>query len=106
MIDRRGKNQVGAKNPNWKGGRHWHKQSGHWLILVEGHYVQEHRHIAETLIGRKLDSKEVVHHINLDHTDNRPENIQVMLRSDHIALHNRLDPRHINRERDRTGRFK
>jgi len=46
-----------------------------------------YRAIAEEIVGRKLKSNEVVHHINGDRTDNRPENLQVMTKSEHHRLH-------------------
>ena len=47
----------------------------------------EHRRVMESVLGRKLTSDEIVHHKNHDKRDNRPENLEVMSRQEHIAEH-------------------
>lgn len=54
---------------------------------TESKYVAEHRLIAEKKISRILRSYEVVHHINKDKLDNRPNNLEVMTASEHNRLH-------------------
>ena len=50
-------------------------------------YVLLHRIVMENHLGRLLGDDEIIHHINHDKLDNRIENLQVMLKSEHTRLH-------------------
>jgi len=53
----------------------------------QGKAVRVHRLVAEQLLSRPLASGEVVHHINGDRHDNRPENLCVLpSQGHHMAL--------------------
>lgn len=51
------------------------------------YFEQEHRHIMEEYLGRKLNKNEVVHHINGNKIDNRIENLQIMDKREHARMH-------------------
>ena len=65
---------------------------GYKLIYMPEHpnakrgYIQEHRYVMEQKVGRLLTPEEVVHHMNHVKTDNRPENLQLMMKRDHDKL--------------------
>lgn len=54
-----------------------------------------HRYLIEKEIGRKLSSKELVHHKNGDKQDNRIENLEILTRAEHIAKHPEILKRFI-----------
>ena len=88
------KRNTGPQHKDWKGGRK-KTQAGYVYVLAKDHprqqdgYVFEHIVVLEQHLGRLLNDKEVVHHINQIRDDNRLENLCLMFRSDHTSLHHK-----------------
>lgn len=52
----------------------------------------DHRLVMEKMIGRKLKPEEVVHHINCNRRDNRPENLMLFKsNAEHIKHHRKIE---------------
>lgn len=87
----------GAGNSNWRGGIARAGQDGRYRALyLPDHpganalgYVLEHRVVMERHLGRYLTADEIVHHLNEDPADNRTENLEVMGKPEHTAMHSR-----------------
>jgi len=60
--------------------------------LTSTHYRKvrgqhEHRLVAEQKYGRVLGPDDIVHHVDGNKRNNHPDNLQLMTRSEHIAVH-------------------
>lgn len=80
------------KNPNWNGGQFI--RSGYNIIRVEDDhpyahkgYMKKARYVMEQQLGRYLDTKEYVHHINGNKQDDRIENLKLTNMVDHAKTH-------------------
>ena len=75
-----------------KGGRKW-------VYALENGSMLEYRAMIESVIGRKLLSSEIIHHIDGNPSNNSIENLQIMSQSEHAKLHNQT------KKRNALGRF-
>ena len=80
--------RYGAENNRFNHGLCFMKQQGRWLVCGrDGTVLLFSRAVMAAEIGRLLTSQEIVHHINEDTTDDRPANLQITTRAEHINMH-------------------
>jgi hypothetical protein len=94
------RDQRGAKNSSWKGGRIV-DGAGYILVLARDHhrancrgYVREHVLVMEEKLGRRLvwfgasdPRTEIVHHKNRDKKNNHPDNLDIESFASHAEEH-------------------
>lgn len=82
---------FGVNAPHWKNGKSI-DTDGYILVNIGPNsnvsdYIPEHRLVWEQVNNKKLPKGWLVHHLNGIKTDNRPENLIAMSRSDHARRH-------------------
>lgn len=97
---------VSTKTPKRKDAKGFYKNNGYVLRLVSEHpfsdcrgYVREHRLVMEEHLGRFLDIKEIVHHIDGNRENNNIDNLSIQ---ESQSLH---AGKHLRGERNHNGQF-
>lgn len=73
--------RTGSLHPNYKGSK-WKNRKGYvYLTRESGGMVLEHIFVMESMLGRRLESNETVHHKNGIKDDNSPENLELWIKN-------------------------
>lgn len=83
--------ECGWKHASMHKVKRIYDENGYDVMHINGYNkkgnAKIHRLVMEQQLGRRLTDDEVVHHINGNKKDNRPENLQVMTKSEHSRMH-------------------
>ena len=60
---------------------------GRWFVYADGKRIRRARYVVEQSIKQKLNSNDIVHHINEDVLDDRLENLYLFTRAEHCQQH-------------------
>lgn len=102
------RNQHMSANNNWRGGRHLLPAVAHYGPYADQGYVAIYRphhpharkngYVAEHIVvalecsgADRIASGECVHHINLQKSDNAPDNLAICTYKDHQRYHSQLE---------------
>lgn len=104
LLNQKESNKIfnsGVNNPRWNGGKII-SSHGYIAIHMPKHpyadkrgYVYEHRLVVEEHIGRYLSPEEVVHHKDLNKTNNDISNLQILSNSEHRKIHALLKKKEV-----------
>ncbi|MGI6078747.1 MAG: HNH endonuclease [Fastidiosipilaceae bacterium] len=78
---------MDCRREDYKRERKTITKDGYIQITGNGKNILEHRDVMEKHIGRKLSTREHVHHINGNKQDNRIENLEIVGIGEHISEH-------------------
>lgn len=92
----RSEQQSGPGAVNWKGGRR--KSSNGYIEIYSPDHpnanrrkcVYEHVLVMENKLGRYIKKGEFIHHIDLNKTNNNPDNLIVLTNEEHARVHNKI----------------
>lgn len=66
------------QNHNRRGTGNGWIEGGYRFLRVNGRKIAEHRHMMELMLGRKLRSDEIVHHVDWNRLNNDPDNLVIL----------------------------
>ena len=85
-----GRANSGDAHYAFNGGLAFDRAARRWKIMCrDGTQMWFYRGVMAAQIGRLLHPDELVHHVNEDPSDDRPENLVLTTRRDHPRLHAR-----------------
>lgn len=85
------RSRMAQANNRYNGGLSFDKASGRWKIICrDGTQMWYYRGVMAAEVGRLLEPDELVHHLNEDPSDDRPENLELTTRREHPTIHAEL----------------
>lgn len=87
--------QIGRKmpcGPEYKLWKHGKTYNGYSRVTRNGRRVLEHVAVMEEYLNRKMMSGEIIHHIDMDKSNNKINNLYVFkCKKDHVTCHNAME---------------